>query len=235
MNAFAALRPSERRLVIWVGVGLFVLFNWVWVRPHFSDWSATSKRMSDARWTIETYQKEIAKLEYYRTAVDKLQDTGSSVPPEDQAIQFARTIQSQAALSHVTTLGNSRSSVRTNQFFIEQFQTISVLGEEKNLVDFLYSLGAGNSLIRVRGLSVRPDAPRQQLSANVTLVASYQKNQVAPKPATPSVTAAPEAAAAPAAPVGLPPMKVRTQAPIPSNSSTNQSKTATVRVAPVKK
>jgi len=43
-------------------------------------------------------------------------------------------------------------------------------------VDFLYNLGSGNSLIRVRDLSLRPDPPRQQLSGNVKLVASYQKN-----------------------------------------------------------
>ncbi len=57
-------------------------------------------------------------------------------------------------------------------------------GTEKELVEFLYNLGASNSLIRVHGLAVRPDPPRQRLSAEVTLVASYQK--AAPKPAAPA-------------------------------------------------
>ena len=43
-------------------------------------------------------------------------------------------------------------------------------------MDFLYSLGSGNSLIRVSDLTLRPDPPRQQLSGTVKLVASYQKN-----------------------------------------------------------
>ena len=55
-------------------------------------------------------------------------------------------------------------------------------------LDFLYNLGSGNSLIRVRDLQLSPDAPaRQQLGGTVKLVASYQKNL--PKrvaPATPS-------------------------------------------------
>jgi hypothetical protein len=53
-------------------------------------------------------------------------------------------------------------------------------------VDFLYKLGDGNSLIRVRSLSLRPDAPRQNLGGNITLIASYQKKpsaRSAPAPA----------------------------------------------------
>ena len=50
-------------------------------------------------------------------------------------------------------------------------------------MDFLYNLGSGNSLIRVRDLALHPNPPRQALSGNVKLVASYQKNP--PKKAAP--------------------------------------------------
>jgi hypothetical protein len=53
-------------------------------------------------------------------------------------------------------------------------------------VDFLYKLGSGASTIRVRDLELQPDPPHQRLSANIRLVASYQKN---PKPATTATTA----------------------------------------------
>jgi hypothetical protein len=43
-------------------------------------------------------------------------------------------------------------------------------------VDFLYKLGSGASMIRVRGLELQPDPPHQHLTANIGLVASYQKN-----------------------------------------------------------
>jgi hypothetical protein len=67
---------------------------------------------------------------------------------------------------------------------MEQIQTITVASGEKELVDFLYNLGSGDSLVRVRDLSIRPDPPRQQLQANITLIASFQKNvKVAAKPA----------------------------------------------------
>jgi hypothetical protein len=67
----------------------------------------------------------------------------------------------------------------TNQFFLERAQAISVVGGEPQLVNFLYGLGAGNSLIRVRALTLRPDPPRYQLNANMTVVASFQKKATA--------------------------------------------------------
>jgi hypothetical protein len=53
-------------------------------------------------------------------------------------------------------------------------------------VDFLYKLGSGASMIRVRDLELQPDAPHQHLNGNIRLVASYQKNPAAGnlKPAT---------------------------------------------------
>jgi len=234
-NAFATLRPSERRLVGVVGAVLFIVINWMWIVPHFSDWSATTKRMQDTQDTIDKYQKVIAKHGVYDAMVRELEGQGTSVPPENQAIQFARTIQQQEAQSRISPLGTSRPSVRTNEFFIEQIQTISVQGEEKNLVDFLYNLGADrNSLVRVRGMSLHPDAPRQLLAANVTLVASFQKNPSAPGPASAPAAAA-GAAPAPAAPLATAPQPMQMRTLAPNNLNTNQSKSATNRVAPVKK
>jgi hypothetical protein len=71
----------------------------------------------------------------------------------------------------------SRQFTRTNDvFFVEQVQNINVLATEEQLVDFLYKLGTGASMIRVRDLELQPDLPHQRLVANIKLVASYQKN-----------------------------------------------------------
>jgi hypothetical protein len=73
-----------------------------------------------------------------------------------------------------------RTTTSTNNaFFVEQTQQISVLALEANLVDFLYRLGAGPSMVRVHDLSLRPDAPHQRLQAEIRLVASYQKTSPA--------------------------------------------------------
>jgi hypothetical protein len=103
------------------------------------------------------------------------------VQAEDQVNQFARAIQEQQAKSGVGIGNFGRTTTKTNLFFLELTQPVSVQSGEAQLVDFLYSLGSGNSLIRVSELTLRPDPPRQQLSGQVKLVASFQKT--APKKA----------------------------------------------------
>jgi Tfp pilus assembly protein PilO len=125
----------------------------------------------------------------YEAGINRFRQEGLEVPPEDQQNQFARAIQDQQVRSGVGIQQFGRVSTQTNQFFLELTQPISVQSGEAQLVDFLYNLGSGNSLIRVRDLTLRPDAPRQQLSGTVKLVASYQKNP--PKKAAPAASPAP--------------------------------------------
>jgi Tfp pilus assembly protein PilO len=92
----------------------------------------------------------------------------------------------QQAQSGVNITSTSKQTVRTNQFFLELAEQVSVEAGEAQLVDFLFNLGSGNSLIRVRDLALHPNPPRQALSGNVKLVASYQKNP--PKKAAPATS-----------------------------------------------
>jgi hypothetical protein len=169
------LRPFEKRLVVGVAAVLFVVFNAWFVFPHFSDLAQAQDRKADALKKLARWQVEADQIPKYKAAISSLAE-GLEVPPEDQQNQFSRAIQSQQAQSGVNVTSTSRPSTRTNEFFLELAQTISVQSGEPQLLDFLFNLGAGNSLIRVRGLTLHPDPPRQQLVANVTLVASYQKN-----------------------------------------------------------
>jgi type II secretory pathway component PulM len=184
---FAQLRPLERRLAIGVLVVLVLVLNYVFIWPHFSDWGSLSRRGEDAQRKLKLYQATIAQQSTYEAQVKSLQSAGEFVAPEDQSVNMMRTIQSQSAQSGVGIINTSRQMTRTNDaFFVEQIQNIVVLANDRQLVDFLYKLGSGASAIRVRDLELQPDAPRQNLNANIRLVASYQKN-AAPanlKPAT---------------------------------------------------
>ncbi len=174
------LRPFERRLVVGVAVVLFLVINIVWVWPHFKDWTETKNRLEAARQALVTYQNAIAQRGDYQKKIAAFESEGAAGNNDDQANQFLRTVQNQAAVSGVTIVSISRQSAGTNAFFLEQRQTFTVQADEEKLVDFLYQLGSGDSIIRARGLSLRPNAPRQQLSGNIDLVASYQKS-AAPK------------------------------------------------------
>jgi hypothetical protein len=180
----------ERRFVVGVLVVVFVVLNAWFVWPRFSDWGQVQTRLDKARKTEKIFEAEKAEKPKYEKQVKAMESEGLAVPPEDQSIDFLRTIQSEAAKSGVTILGNTRQVSRTNNlFFSEQVQNVSIQSGEQQLVDFLYNLGSGNSLVRVRALSLRPDPPRQLLTANITLIASYQKKP-ATRPAAKPATAA---------------------------------------------
>jgi hypothetical protein len=175
------LRPSEKRLVVGVAIVFFIVINFWFVIPHFSDWNALQARIWAANQKLDDYNKEIQQIPKYETIVRKLEREGASVPAEEQIPQFARAVNQQQARSGVNIIQTAKPVTGTNQFFVNVNQSLVVQSSEQALVDFLYNLGSGESLIRVRDLSVRPDPPRQTLSSNIKLVASYQKKQPAGK------------------------------------------------------
>lgn len=205
------LRPFEKRVVAVVASLLFVVFNVWFVFPHFSDWTTMNIRREKAQRTLKAYNAEISHTLEYESKLKLLRGEGLDVPPEDQALQFSRTVTDEIMKNGVNPQNVGRVTASTNQFFLEQSQPIIVQSGEQQLVDFLYNLGAGNSLIRVRELGVSPDPQRQQLSAHIKLVASYQKKTSA----KPGVSPARTAAAAPKAFPNNPNLIVR-----PPNSNT---------------
>jgi hypothetical protein len=164
---------------------LFVVLNLLLVIPHLSDVDRMYFRLEIAQKNIAKYQAELAQTNAYALGLRELDRKGGlDVPVEEQSSQFANAIQAQAGQSKVNILSNGKILTQTNQFFLEKSQSISVQAGEEQLVDFLYNLGSGVSLIRVRELGLRPDPPRQQLVATIKLVASYQKKSLA-RPVSP--------------------------------------------------
>lgn len=190
---FAQLRPMERRLAVGALVVLILVLNAVFIWPHHSDWSNLQNRISTARKNLAHYHDVIAQSSNYEALVKGLANQGEFVATEDMAINFMRTIQSQSAASGVLLQNTSRQLQRTNEFFTEQTQNITVQATDAQLVDFLYKLGNDASMIRVRELELQPDGTHHYLNANIQLVASYQKKPAAVSPAASTASAAPAA------------------------------------------
>ena len=189
-----SLRPFEKRVVMAAGVLFFIVLNAWLVWPHFSDLGQVKFRMQVAKDKLGKYQAEIAQTPTYLKKVRELEGQGLAVPVEEQALQFVNAVNAQAGQSGVRFLGTpGRIITVTNQFFIEKSQNFSVQGGEKQMVDFLYTLGSGESLIRVRDLGIRAEPAHHELVGTVKLVASYQKKT----PARPGATPATRAAATP--------------------------------------
>jgi type II secretory pathway component PulM len=184
---FAQLRPFERRVAIGIVVVVFLVLNYVFIWPHFSDWGNLSRRRDTARNKLKLYQTVVAQTDACQKQVNSLQSQGEFVALENQGVNMLRNIQTQSAQRGVSIVNNSRQITHTNDaFFVEQVQNINVTADDGKLVDFLYKLGSGASMIRVRDLEMQPDSAKQHLNANIRLVASYQKSDQAAtlKPAT---------------------------------------------------
>ncbi len=195
------LTSQERRWMAGIGIVLFVIFNYFLVFPRFGDYSRSLARKAVAAKKLTEFRAEIARQPQYLASINKLKAGAEDVPEESQAYQFVNTYQEKANQAGVLIANNGRSVLHTNnEFFVEQEVGIGVQSTEKQLVNFLYSLGAGNSLMRVKTLSLRPDQSHQQLSANLTIVASYQKKAAkaggTPRPVAPPAKPAPAKPAA---------------------------------------
>jgi len=202
------LRPLEKRLVVGVAAVLFIILNAAFVVPYFSEWERVKVRMAKAQQTLNMFQTNITQKPRIQAEVIKLEGEGPPVKTEDQSSELERTILTQATTLGIVPGPSGKITSRPTQFFVELSKNLSVPQcKEQQLIDFLYNLGAGNSLIRVRGLTLKAVEPaHEQLNASVTLVTSYQKNPAG------RTTAAPTTAKGPAPAPGIKPTSVTSSA-----------------------
>ena len=187
------LRPQERRLVVMAVAVLAVVLHFWFVQPYFREWGQVKAELDKAGRTLKTYRAEIARTNEYEAKRLKLEIQGSSLPAEQQAqanILIGRiqavADQSKLSVGSMAPLGHSRTG-KTNEFFEEQTISLTVNPSgPQELVDFLYAIGSGDLLVRVKELSVNPDASQTKLMGSMKLVASFQKKTpTAPAPIKP--------------------------------------------------
>jgi hypothetical protein len=176
--------------LVGVAVVLFVVINIWFVWPHFGDLQQVQNRRAAALDEIETYNEEISKKAEREAEVARLESATGEVAGRNQAIQLMSAVQRKASSHGVAITRQSRPMTRTNEFFIEQSQNVTTLSGESELIEFLYDLGSGNSTIRVRDLTIRPDPQRYKLSSTIKLVSSYRlKTPAGKKKSRPATTA----------------------------------------------
>src|SRR5688572_722853 len=185
------LRPQERRLVVIVGIIVYAVVNVWFVIPHFGDLGKTQNKKDYARQTLAKFKTELGKKPEYERELKRLESVGAFLAPEEQPLEFQREVYQQGQQSGVIIHSGVEArgtSQRTNSFFDEQAMVIRVTTGEKELVDFLYGLGKGQSLTRVSSMSLQRDPSQTKLSGNLTLVKSFQKKP--PRTTAPTTVAA---------------------------------------------
>lgn len=173
---FEQLRPNERRLAVGVIVAVLLVANYVFIWPIFGEWGNLDGKIQQAHQTLKNYHDTINQAPIFEQKLKKFQNEGEFVAQENQAVDFAHTIQNHANKNGVSLINLPGSTLHTNDaFYVERVENISVAATDEQLVNFLYQLGNDPAMIRVRDLELHPDGPRQRLEAGIQLVASYQK------------------------------------------------------------
>jgi hypothetical protein len=178
------LRPNELRLVVVVSFVIIAVLYALFIWPEFKEWNRLQEQKRENAKTWQMFQREITNTAKYQQELTVLKQKGRSVDSEAQALEMQRTVTSQAILTGVTINGYNPgrgpavTGGKTNAayaFFEETTGTINFLAEENALVNFLYALSSGDSLIRVSSMTLNPDPTQMKLMGNMTLVASYPK------------------------------------------------------------
>ncbi len=183
MNSFIDklnLRPAERRLLVGVGVVLFIILNMWLIWPHFKDWKKLRGEIAVAESTLATFKAEIAKLPGYQTLEKKLKgDGGAALATAEMALALMKVVQPKASVAGIQVVSwdpRKGRSERGSEYFEEQTLRISFKAtSDDQLLKFLVSLGEGDSTIRIRDLNIRPEPTRFKLMGDVTMIASYQR------------------------------------------------------------
>lgn len=187
------LRPQERRLVVIVGMVIFVLLNMWFVWPLFNDWSTTRNEIEKNRSTLERYKREIAQRPKYEALQKELETTGSQMLQNENDLQ--RVVQTQAAASGIQIVRGPApisTSGKTNQFYQEIGVSLDFTSGGKEVVDFLVGVAAQNAMIRVREMQLSPEPPHhQRLKGRLVLVGNFQQKTPTNAPSRNVVAAAP--------------------------------------------
>ena len=188
MNSFfdkLNLRPQERRLVVIVGIVVFLLINWWLVIPMFGEFGRLQQRTEEADKTVAKYQAEIKKQSAYQKELTELQGQGVFVPSEEAALRLYQEVNSQANLTglgySLITPATRGSTTKSNAFFEETSVTVNIRTGEKELIDFLHRLTDKELMIRAKSMELGPDPTRMMLQGSITLVKSFQRKPP-PKP-----------------------------------------------------
>src|SRR5262245_21096939 len=88
------LRPQERRVLVIVGLIIFVVLNILFVRPLFGELGTAEIALDKSKKTLDKYEAEIAKAPNFERIEARLKKEGGDVLSEE--LQLQRIVNNQA-------------------------------------------------------------------------------------------------------------------------------------------
>ena len=182
---YLGVKPQERRSVILLLIGFFVVGNGVWLfmgpelielRKSRDDLLGKNKLLAGVETRLKDVKTELKTLR-------GLEDT-KDVTSLDHAQKLMKMVETKARRSglNITRTRGSQGSARGNKEFDEYKRTISFQSGMIELVDFLKNVSEEQSMIRVSDMKILPTPDRRYLKVDLTFIASFPKPEPESKP-----------------------------------------------------
>ena len=182
---YLGVKAQERRSVIFLLIGFFVVGNVVWLflgpelielRKSRDDLLGKNKLLAGVGTRLKDVKTELKTLR----GLDDTKDVTSL----DHAQKLMKMVETKARRSglNITRTRGSQGSARGNKEFDEYKRTISFQSGMIELVDFLKNVSEEQSMIRVSDMKILPTPDRRYLKVDLTFIASFPKPEPESKP-----------------------------------------------------
>ena len=182
---YLGVKPQERRSVIFLLIGFFVVGNVVWLflgpelielRKSRDDLLGKNKLLAGVETCLKDVKTELKTLR----GLDDTKDVTSL----DHAQKLMKMVETKARRSglNITRTRGSQGSARGNKEFDEYKRTISFQSGMIELVGFLKDVSEEQSMIRVSDMKILRTLDREYLKVDLTFIASFPKAETESKP-----------------------------------------------------
>jgi Tfp pilus assembly protein PilO len=176
------VKPKERRAVILMLMGFFLVGNVIWLVFEIPTLIQTQTKLSKYE---QENKKELSPPKGERGLKEKLKDKRTDVETQkgdtkkikdgEEAANLIDLVERQALISGLnlgTSRGGQGSRLRDKDF--EEFKrTIKFTGNLMDLTTFLKKMSEEKSMIRVSDMTIQPTRDKKLLAVDLTFVASY--------------------------------------------------------------
>ena len=175
---YLGVKQQERRSVIFLLIGFFVVGNVVWLflgpeliekRKSRDDLQGKNRLLAGVETRLKDVKTELKTLRGLEDA--------KFVSSAEAAQKLMTMVETKARRSglNITRTRGSQGSGRGNKEFDEYKRTISFQSDMINLVDFLKNVSEEQSMIRVSDMKILPTPDRRYLKVDLTFIASFPK------------------------------------------------------------
>ena len=182
---YLGVKAQERRSVIFLLIGFFVVGNvvWLFLGPELIELRKSRDDLLGKNVLLAGVETDLKDVKTELKTLRGLDDT-KDVTSLDHAQKLMKMVETKARRSglNITRTRGSQGSARGNKEFDEYKRTISFQSGMIELVDFLKNVSEEQSMIRVSDMKILPTPDRRYLKVDLTFIASFPKAEIESKP-----------------------------------------------------